>query len=231
MPALSAPLQTLLDGLQIDPGTVVFDLDSTLISTSARHLRIFQEYALQCGDRELWALAETLGLADFSWDVREPLWRIRPRLQHHDEPLLQFWIPRYFDGAYTCVDLPYPGAVELVSQVAATGSQVVYLTARPEPTMGEGTRSSLQAWDFPFDEGELLWMKPDLQTTDADFKARCLDELRHLPPVKATFENEPGHANLFLRSFPDAKHFLLDTCHSPGAPPLRSGIERIQGFL
>ena len=61
-------------------------------------------------------------------------------------------------------------------------------------------------------------MKPDFYADDREFKTAALERIRALGgEVVATFENEPGNANLFMRAFPAAKHFLLDTVHSPGA--------------
>jgi hypothetical protein len=48
--------------------------------------------------------------------------------------------------------------------------------------------------------------------------------------VVATFENEPGNANLLLEAFPDARHFLLDTVHSPEAEAPDSALIVIEDF-
>ena len=61
-------------------------------------------------------------------------------------------------------------------------------------------------------------LKPDFYANDKEFKTAALDAVRSLDgEVVATFENEPGNANLFMRAFPEAKHYLLDTVHSPEA--------------
>ena len=49
--------------------------------------------------------------------------------------------------------------------------------------------------------------------------------------VVATFENEPGNANLFLDAFPDALHFLLLTEHSPEAEAPRPELIQTDDFL
>jgi hypothetical protein len=53
---------------------------------------------------------------------------------------------------------------------------------------------------------------------DRAFKDDALSDIRsYKGRVIATFENEPGNANLFAQAFPDALHFWLLTLHSPDA--------------
>ena len=95
-----------------------------------------------------------------------------------------------------------------------------YLTARDETSMGAGTLKHLHRMGFPLlDGGCTLHLKPHRGLPDHTFKQAALDTASALGTVVATFENEPKNANLFASRFPDAVNVLLDTVHSPDAPP------------
>ena len=62
--------------------------------------------------------------------------------------------------------------------------------------------------------------------------AATIDDIRsYRGEVVASFENEPGNANMFLAAFPDALHVLLQTIHSPGAEPPRPELILTPDFL
>lgn len=211
-------LDEVLDRLSKD-GTAVFDLDSTLFWTGKRHLRIAREFAEL--RPELAPIVAGLRAIDIGYDcdlaLRAAGWA------GDDGEFLRFWGERYFTSEYLAEDEPYPGAVAYVAACAERG-RVAYLTGRAEPTMGAGTRDGLERWGLP--SGELL-MKPSVRLPDAAFKAEAL---RRLHGVVATFENEPGNANLFARAFPDALHFLVRTVHSPDAEDALPQVRWIDGF-
>jgi len=53
---------------------------------------------------------------------------------------------------------------------------------------------------------------------DRAFKDDAVADIRsYRGDVVASFENEPGNANMFLRAFPGAVHVLMLTIHSPEA--------------
>jgi hypothetical protein len=85
--------------------------------------------------------------------------------------------------------------------------------------MEVGTVAALRSESFPFWRGRcVLHLKPSFEMSDRAFKDDAIGDVRsYLGEVVATFENEPGNANLFLSAFPEALHFLLMTVHSPGA--------------
>jgi hypothetical protein len=88
--------------------------------------------------------------------------------------------------------------------------------------MEQGTKRCLAKHDFPRpgDRSVELHMKPKGGGDDENWKAVAIREIQARSlRVVATFENEPGNANLFVAGFPDALHFLLDTVHSPNAEP------------
>ena len=182
------------------------------------HRRILREFAaahaIAVDDLDPWS---------FGWDIRHAGARAGVA-----DPLLAdleaFWAARYFTSDYALEDRPMPGAVGYVARVAEL-ADVLYLTGRDAPNMGEGTRQSLARHGLA---GE-LWMKPDPDHTDLGWKIEAIGRLQDRG-VAATFENEPGNANRFVAAFPDAMHFLVDTYHSPSAPPPDPALIRIDGF-
>jgi hypothetical protein len=204
---------------------VVLDLDSTLIHTGARHLAIAHAY----GHPEVQRALAGMSPRDFGWDVRDPL---RERGVHESvlDDLLAFWQDRFFDGSWLRHDQPTEGAVAFTHHLLDAGAQLLYLTARPEPTMGAETREILPALGFPMGEGTSLRLKPSTALSDAVYKRHMTRELPRLGPVAATFENEPGHANGFLAAFPEARHYLVGDVHDPRAPAPDPRVHRIQDF-
>ena len=97
--------------------------------------------------------------------------------------------------------------------------------------MGAGTVASLDRLGFPvLDARTSLQLKPSADVPDERFKGQALDALDRLGQVVATFENEPGNANLFAERFPGAHHVLLDTVCAPDPPALRPEVHRIPDF-
>lgn len=208
---------------------VVFDVDSTLLSTAARHHGILVDFARHLQDHDVSAIIADLAPSDFGWTVDGPLaGRVAPeRLAG----LGDFWRERFFSGAYLHLDRPVPGAVEFVTQAHRAGAFVVYLTARHLPEMGPGTTESLLRWGFPFAlERTQLVMKPSRSLGDGAFKRSALDALAAWGSVVATFENDPANANAFVERFPQAVHVLLDTVCAADAPTPDPRLVRIPDF-
>lgn len=206
---------------------VLFDIDSTLLSTGGRHLSILRAYAAESADPELLSLAERLTPADFGWTVDGPL---PAELDRHREPLRAFWWEGFFSDAHL-FDQPTPGALSFVEKVHRAGGWVYYLTARDLPSMGAGTARQLLDLGFPLLSGRAtLHLKPSRSLSDDAFKEQAVKAVRRAGTVVATYENEPKNANLFATSFPGARHFLLDTVHTPGAPELRPEVRIIPDF-
>ena len=213
------------------PPILVFDLDSTLFSTAARNLRILHEYAEAYGGTQpgLTDAASRLSVADMGWNVAEPL---RTTGFQPNSTLLPFWRERFFTDTYCALDEPTPGAVAYVNTAFNAGALVYYLTGRHQHGMEKGTLDSLVRHGFPILSGRsVLHLKPDFRTPDAAFKDQAVRRIRELGgAVAATFENEPGNANLFARSFPDATHFWIQTIHSPDAEHPRDDLVRFVDF-
>lgn len=210
---------------------VVFDLDSTLIDTSHRHLAILRAFALQNGGRELQQVVGALRPSDMGYRVEEPL--VRAGLRDPDllAHLHAFWWERFFSDAWCAADLPTPGAVGYVRAVVERGGLAWYLTARPAQEMGRGTLEALLRTGFPVMDGcSVLHLRTEVGQSDHRFKAEAVARVLAHGEVVATFENEPAHVHGFADRIPGAVHVLLDTVHSPTAPPLRDGVPRIRDF-
>ncbi len=234
-PALEQVLSTLED--VVDSGEVpitVFDLDSTLFSTHPRNLRILQEFAdAHGGEYEgLREVVESLGPDDMGWDIGFPL----SARGFTDPALLKavkgFWFKRFFTDEYVVSDTPTPGAVEFVAACYERGCFIYYLTGRDVPGMKQGTVSALIEHGFPYLPGRtLLHLKPNFHLDDKTFKNQAIRDIRTQGGrVIATFENEPGNANLFFESFPEAEHFLLLTEHSAEAEVPVEGLIQVEDF-
>jgi hypothetical protein len=213
-----------------DRPVVVFDVDSTLLSTSARHHAILVDFAKEYEDHDVSAIVSTLGPDAFGWTVSGPLERAgvaRPTL----DALERYWRPRFFSGDYLDRDRPTPGAVEFVRQVHRAGAWITYLTARHLPEMGPATALSLLRLGFPLAEGRAnLYMKPTIGLGDLAFKRVALDQIQRQGTVVATFENDPANANHLMSAFPDALNVLLDTVCAPDAPEPDPRLVRIPDF-
>jgi hypothetical protein len=217
---------------RLRPGSlVIYDLDSTLLSTQERNHVILVEFAGAPDTPAAYqpALAR-LRPADMGWNVVDDLRRIG----FDDEPALErlkrFWLDRFFRDDYLVHDLPIPGAVEFVRASHDAGALVCYLTGRDEPNMGRGTRDSLVAHGFPTGERTVLRLKPRFEDDDLAFKREAIEEIAALGEVQAAFENEPANANFFADRFPEAEVVFIETVHSPNPPPLHGRIRRIKDF-
>lgn len=199
----------------------VFDLDSTLFTTAPRNLRILRDFIqAHVGEHpHLSELVERIGLDDMGWNVHDDLRRLGVDDPRVLDRLKAFWGERFFTDDYLRHDEPVPGAAAYVAACHARGALIYYLTGRHVGGMEIGSVRSLTEKGFPFWRGRcVLHLKPSFEMNDRAFKDDALSDIRsYQGEVIATFENEPGNANLFLRAFPEALHFLLLTIHSPGA--------------
>lgn len=199
----------------------VFDLDSTLFSTAPRNLAILQEFIEEHrgAHPHLSDIGKRIGLEDMGWNVYQDLARFGVDDLRLLERLKGFWFERFFTDDYLSHDTPVPGAAEFVLACHARGALIYYLTGRHVGGMEIGTVRSLRARGFPFWRGRcVLHLKPSFEMNDRAFKDDAVSDIRsYNGEVVATFENEPGNANMFLRAFPSAVHVLLTTIASPEA--------------
>lgn len=213
----------------------VFDLDSTLFSTGPRNLAILREFVREHGGTHphLADVAERMGLDDMGWNVHEDLRRFGYAEADVLARLRGFWADRFFRDEYLAHDVAVPGAEAFVHACHARGALIYYLTGRHVGGMEVGTVRSLRERGFPFWRGRcVLHLKPSFEMNDGTFKQEAVLDLRsYHGEVVATFENEPGNANMFLRAFPDALHVLLETIHSPGAEKGSDLLVRTDDFV
>lgn len=199
----------------------VFDLDSTLFTTAPRNLEILREFARSRAGQhpELLAIAARLRVEDMGWNVHDDLQKAGVSDANVLAAIRQFWKERFFRDEYLLLDHEVPGAAEFVEACHTRGALIYYLTGRHVGGMEIGTVQSLRQRGFPFWRGRcVLHLKPDFDMNDRAFKDDAIADVRsYQGEVVATFENEPGNANMFLRAFPDGLHFLLETIHSPEA--------------
>lgn len=136
---------------------------------------------------------------------------------------LAFWWERFFSPRYACLDVPLPGAIAAARALHGAGCTLVYLTARPT-SLGDATVTRFRELGLPIAEvGTALVMKDDPAERDSAFKARAVTWIGRLGEIVLCADNEPGHVNVMHAAFPDALAVLVDTRHSPGAPPLAPG--------
>jgi len=209
----------------------VFDLDSTLFNTAGRHLKILQDFSLEVP--EIAPLVADIGAAEFAWSVTGPL---RKRGLDDDdvfERLGRFWFERFFTNDYVLHDEPAVGGPAFVNAFWDRGGLVYYLTGRDVHGMGAGTARALVDANYPYYRGRaVLHLKPTFDEPDKPFKDEAISVIRSYHGiVVATFENEPGNANMFLGAFPDAAHFLHGTVCSPDGEKADPALIRIDDFL
>lgn len=214
---------------------VVFDLDSTLFSTAPRNLAILREFTAEnaAAHPHLADVAERIGLDDMGWNVHEDLRRFGFTEEQVLARLKGFWFERFFRDEYLAHDTPVLGAAAFVHACHARGALIYYLTGRHVGGMEIGTVRSLRENGFPFWRGRcVLHLKPSFEMNDSTFKQEAVLDVRsYQGEVAATFENEPGNANMFERAFPGAVHVLLETIHSPGAEEGSATLVRTADFV
>lgn len=214
---------------------LVFDLDSTLFSTAPRNLNILREFVTLHSEAHpnLRQLTSAVGVEDMGWNVHDDLMRLGVDDKDLLRALKSFWFERFFSDDYLLHDTPLPGAVEYVEACHQRGALIYYLTGRHVGGMEVGTVRALTQQGFPFWHGRcVLHLKPSFEMNDRSFKDDALEDIRsYKGRVVATFENEPGNANMFAQAFPDALHYLLLTIHSPRAESPSPALIRSADFV
>jgi len=204
--SVNSPLAHLLSLVRANRNqqpVVVFDLDSTLFSTSRRTLRILDEF--DWPDPSIREKVKTIAPNQLQWHFENHLRDFGVT----DEVLLSLvhkcWEERFFTSPYLALDEPAPGARQFVRRVLEEDGRVVYLTGRDEPGMGEGTRRSLTTHGFPLDNDTvLLLMKERFEIKDADFKQSAIARLKTLGTVVGAIDNQPDLVRIFRTAFPGA---------------------------
>lgn len=214
-------------------GSIVFDLDGTLLDNRPRVVRILHELA------DVWAskhraAADQCRAATTEGIVYGLADNMR-RLGVHDEALIAeaftFWRDRFFYDAYMKYDTATPGALSFVKACHEQGALIVYLTGRDLPNMALGTFGSLRDLGFPIGvPNTSLITKPTFEMPDTDFKLAVAPQLSLHSPVLASIDNEPANVNLFLQLHPESLGVLIDTQHAPDPPELDARAHVIDSF-
>ena len=171
-----------------------------------------------------------LAASDFDYSIRNAL--VRAHVDGLDWAL-SAWAKGFFCNDYLGFDVPYAGALDLVRELHARGANIVYLSGRDEPLMGEGTRQSLRDCGFPLDVPRVsVVLKPDARLDDVEWKSTVIEEqFSHGSNVLAAFDNEPANCNCFVHHCPHAWVYLVDTGHTAHAPPADPRVIRIDELI
>jgi hypothetical protein len=224
-------LARVLERLEAAPGTVVFDLDSTLLDNRPRQAQILRDFGSLRGEP---GFARVTAAHFEDWDLRRALAKAGVNAQTVEElypDLRAFWLRWFFTDAYCHCDVPIAGAPEFVKEVQRVGGKLVYLSGRPR-SMLAGTLRSLNAHGFPASgEGVTLMLKPDPLVLDDVWKTRACAAVEELGPVAAAFDNEPTHINGYRKAWPDAICVQVDTDHSGRPVEMLSDIHVITDFV
>lgn len=209
----------------------VLDLDHTLFDNGPRTRQILLEYAEATGRAGLHDRLQGLPEGILPYLIEDTLALAGERDPAVVAEALKFWRERFFTDEYCKYDVPLPGAREYCLELYQAGGTLAYLTGRDAPNMLVGTVASLRAHGFPVGLAHTaLILKPAFEMADFDFKRDVVEFVGELGVVAASFENEPGNANLFRRTWPESETILLETAHAPGAPPLAEGVTVLRDF-
>jgi hypothetical protein len=218
---------------------LLLDLDSTLYHVESRSHQIIREWIddpesrghPEFRERLTRLLPEHLGysltdtLGKFGISVMDP------GVEAALHSMQKFWGRRFFTNEYLAYDRAYPGAPEFVSRAHAAGAEIVYLTGRDEPGMGNGTRARLRGDGFPFERPRTrLLLKENFELDDLEHKSRAADLVKKLGSLVASFENEAPNLVALCDLFPAAMHVFMDTVMSSKPAFPRTGLYRITGF-
>lgn len=210
----------------------VFDLDGTLLITRARTLAILADFAERTGKRDLAEAVAGISVEEQRYSVLDPLQSRIPLTAPDKAAILAWWRGHFFTDEWCARDPTFAGGPEFVRACHDRGALIYYLTGRHIHGMEAGTVQSLVAHGFPLYGGRaMLQLKPDFETADEPYKEEAVRMIGSLGgEVVATFENEPGNANLFVEHFVGATHVLVGNTHRPDAPPPHASIERVPDF-
>jgi hypothetical protein len=219
---------------------VLLDLDSTLYEVGPRTYQILVEWARSAQDPRFANVQKkvlAMDPAEVKYSVNETLLHLNvfEKDLHAPESLRsaeKFWFDRFFTNEYLKYDHAYSGAAAFAQRIYNLGAEVVYLTGRDEPGMGDGTRANLLRDGFPWEKPRThLLMKPTFQQADLAHKLDAADYIRRHGVLVASFENEPPNVVALSQVFPEAMHVFMDTVCSDLLATPQAGLYRIQSFI
>jgi hypothetical protein len=217
---------------------VLLDLDSTLYEVGPRTFQILREWASAEAATFPAAAARVneLKAHQVGYSVRDTFATVgldaeAPEVASAFESAKEFWVNRFFTSAYLPFDHAYTGAAEFTRQLHELGAEIVYLTGRDEPNMGDGTRDNLIRDGFPWEiERTHLLLKADPKIEDLFHKKEAAAYVRRHGNLVASFENEPPNLVALRDLFPEAMHVFVDTICSDHPAHPRRDLYRISDF-
>jgi hypothetical protein len=227
-------LRDVLNSLRLArEGVVVFDLDGTLLDNRPRTYAILERVATQWqgGDPEIARVLRKARPCELGYRVEDSLRSLGLVDAVLIEQAVRLWRQQFFSNRWLDRDVPVPGSAAFAQACYHGGAQVVYLTARDEPNMADGTLRSLREHGFPIGVPRVaLRMKPDPSLSDDDHKRLECARLGESSRVVAAFDNEPAYCNLFAGCFPSASVARIDTPHRPQVPCLAPSVTTLRDF-
>lgn len=218
---------------------VLLDLDSTLYEVGPRTRQILHEWLMDERSARFplvrtalarmehhhlgYSLRDTFKAVGLSLDAEE--------VRKAAEEAKRFWAERFFTSRYLQYDRVYPGAAQFVRELYSLGAELVYLTGRDAPGMGDGTLENLRKDGFPIETAKThLLLKPSASMDDLRHKQDAAEYVKKHGSLKASFENEPLNLVALYRLFPESMHVFVDTvCSDHPAAPCE-GLYRISCF-
>lgn len=236
----ASALETVLLDIAAPSATrplVIFDLDSTLLDLTERVSAIVRHYVehptTQSRFTEALELLRQVEIRRTDWGLLEPLERVNITRSTHAELISDIqaaWARGFFSNDFLSHDQPIEGSVEFVESCLMAGADVLYLTGRDVPRMGDGTEASLRQHRLPLDGLKArLQLKPHESLDDALFKTDVIATLVDQHSSVWLFENEPVNINAVIRRTPTVQTVLIETCHS-GLETVPDSTLRIKNF-
>lgn len=197
----------------------VFDLDSTLFCAAGRTQRILrkipsdpQMHTVCLGQEKLFNNIQ-VSSKDFGLDHILKKAHIKLNFECYKK-VFSFWAFQFFSNNFLKYDVLYKGVQSYLSQLASSGAEIMYLTGRNRPFMGDGTYQQLQHHSLPLKTRDHLMMKENVYTEDAFFKKKCLQQLCQKYQRIWFFENEPSVINFVHYFLPQIHIVFMNSTHS-----------------
>jgi hypothetical protein len=221
---------------------VLLDLDSTLYEVGPRTHQILGEWVKHPDSRtfpEVRSALERMEVQHVGYSVRDTLAALGMATDKDEiaelhgalEAIRTFWGDRFFRSDYLKFDNAYEGAARFARDLHELGAELIYLTGRDEPGMGDGTRENLLRDGFPWEiDRTHLLLKKAAHLPDLDHKREAQHYIRQQGSLVASFENEPPNLIALSDLFPESMHVFVDTVCSDHPAEPRDGLYRIKSF-
>ena len=221
--------------------TVVLDLDDTLfVSNQTRSYRIIHMWldARPELDQHIRRSLSTMKPPTLAYSLRDTFEKVGgldltdPVVAAALTDLQSYWTPRFFSNELVVDDPVQYGAAKFASRLHDLGANIAYVTGRDEQRMGVGTREAIAKSELPqlSSPRVKLFLKPNKDVVDADFKKSVVGKLDAWGHVVATFDNAPANCVVFAKAFAHAMNVFVDTVYDSAPVEVRDGLYRIFDF-